>query len=124
MRCPPDDLALAGSGPLPHPDLDLVLDQEPQHRVHGAQLLEQAEHQTDDCLDLPIGVQGNLAGGPTDIPGRQREHQFPAAGLGQPARGHPLLDQMQLDLRHRALQPEQEPVVVPVRIVDPVSIGQ
>jgi hypothetical protein len=26
VRCPPDDLALAESGPLPHPDLDLVLD--------------------------------------------------------------------------------------------------
>jgi hypothetical protein len=39
-----------------------VLDQEPQYRVHGAQLLEQAERQADDRLDLLIGVEGNLAG--------------------------------------------------------------
>ena len=49
-------------GPLPHPDPDLVLYQEPQHRVHGAQLIEQPEHQPDGRLDLLIGVQGRLAG--------------------------------------------------------------
>jgi hypothetical protein len=47
-------------------------------------LLKQAEHQADDRLDLLIGVEGNLAGGLADIPGRQRERQFSAAGLGQP----------------------------------------
>ena len=31
---------------------------------------------------------------------------------------------MQLDLAHRALQPEQKAVVIPVRIVDPVRVGQ
>ena len=85
VRGSPDDLALAGAGPLPHPDLHLVPGQEPQHRMHRAQLLEQPEHQPDDRLDLLIGIQGNLAGGPADIPGRQRDRQFPAAGLGQPA---------------------------------------
>ena len=92
--------------------------------MHRAQLTEQPEHQPDDRLDLLIGVQGNLAGGPAGIPGRQRDRQLPAAGLGQPARGHPLPDQMQLDLAHRAFQPQQETVVVPVRIVDPVGVGQ
>ena len=124
VRRPPDDLALARPGPLPHPDLHLVPDQEPQHRVHRAQLLEQAEHQPDDRLDLLIRIQGHLAGGPAGIPGRQRDRQLPAAGLGQPARRHPLPDQMQLDLTHRALQAQQETVVIPVRIVDPVRVGQ
>jgi hypothetical protein len=31
---------------------------------------------------------------------------------------------MQLDLRHRALQPEQEPVVVPIRIIDTITVAQ
>ena len=31
---------------------------------------------------------------------------------------------MQLELAHRALQPQQKAIVVPVRIVDPVRIGQ
>ena len=83
MRCPPGHFSPAGARPLPHPDPDLVPDQEPQHRMHGAQLLEQAEHQADDRLDLLVGVEGNLAGGPADIPGRQRDRQLPAAGLGQ-----------------------------------------
>jgi hypothetical protein len=82
MRGPPDHLPLAGPGPLPHLDLDPALHQEPQHRVHGAQLPEQPEHQADDRLDLLIGVKGSLAGGPADIPGRQRDRQLPAAGLG------------------------------------------
>jgi hypothetical protein len=78
MRCPPGDFPLAGAGPLPHPDPDLVLYQEPQHRVYGAQLPGQAEHQADDRLDLLIGaVQGRLAGGPAAIPGRQRDRQLP-----------------------------------------------
>ena len=124
MRRPPDHFALARPGPLPHPDLHLMPDQEPQHRMHRAQLLEQPEHQPDDRLDLLIGIQGHLPGGPPGIPGRQRDRQLPAAGLGQPARCHPLPDQMQLDLTHRALQPQQETVVVPVRIVDPVRVGQ
>ena len=92
--------------------------------MHRAQLIEQPEHQPDDRLDLLIGIQGHLAGGPAGIPGRQRDRQLPAAGLGQPPRRHPLPDQMQLEFRHRALQPEQEAVVIPVRIVDPVRVGQ
>ena len=97
MRRPPGDLALARTGPLPHPDLHLMPDQEPQHRMHRAQLLEQPKHQPDNRLDLLIGIQGHLARGPTGIPGRQRDRQLPAAGLGQPARSHPLPDQMQLE---------------------------
>jgi hypothetical protein len=54
MRRPPGNLALARAGPLPHPDLHLMLDQEPQHSVHRAQLIEQPEHQPDDRLDLLI----------------------------------------------------------------------
>jgi len=119
MRRPPDHLTLARTGPLPHPDLHVVPDQEPQHRMHRAQLLEQAEHQPDDRLDLLIGIQGNLTGRAAHQPGWQRDCQFPAAGLGQPPRGHPLLDQMQLDLAHRALQPQQEAVVVLIGIVTP-----
>ena len=81
VRRPPDHLALSGPGPLPHPDLDLVPDQEPQHRVHRAQLLKQPEHQPDDRLDLLIGVQGHLAG-------RAAHAARPAAGLPAP-RGRP-----------------------------------
>ena len=61
MRGPPGDLPLAGPGPLPHPDLDLVLHQEPQHRVHGAQFLEQAEHQPNDRLNLLIRIKGSTS---------------------------------------------------------------
>jgi hypothetical protein len=113
---------------LPGPDRSRIpiwtwCDQEPQHRVYRAQLIEQAEHQPDDRLDLLIGIQCNLPGRPADIPGRQRDRQLPAAGLGQPARRHPLPDQVQLEFRHRALQPEQKAVVIPIRIVNPVRIG-
>jgi hypothetical protein len=124
MRCPPDDLSLAGPGPLPHPDLHLVPDQEPQHRVHRAQLIEQPEHQPHDRLDLLIGIQGHLPGGPAGIPGRQRNRQLPAAGLSQPPRRHPLPDQMQLNLAHGPFQAQQQPVVVLIGIVDPVRVGQ
>lgn len=58
-----------------------MLDQKPQHCVHHAQLLKQAERQAVDRLGLLIEVETSLAGRPTDIPGRQRDRQFPAAAL-------------------------------------------
>jgi hypothetical protein len=71
MRRPPDHLALARTGPLPHPGLHLMLHQEPQHRMHRAQLIEQPEHQPHDRLDLLIGIQGHLPDGWLGTSGRR-----------------------------------------------------
>ena len=70
--------------PQPHPELDVVVRQEAQHRIHRAQPLKQVKDQPDHGLDLLIGIQGHLRRGPPHEPGRQRHGQLPPAGLGQP----------------------------------------
>jgi hypothetical protein len=76
VRAAPDHLALGRAGPRPHADLHLVRNQEPQHRVHRAELLEQVEHQPHYRLHLLVRVQRGLPGGPADIPGGQRDGQL------------------------------------------------
>jgi hypothetical protein len=107
VRRPPNQLALARPRAFPHPDPHPVLHQEAQHRMHRPDLFEQIEHQADDRLNLLVRVEADLAAGAAHLPGRPRDRQLPAGGLGQPPGRHPLLDQMQLDLGHGALQSEQ-----------------
>ena len=75
-------------------------------------------------LRLLVGVEDDLAGRAADIADRQRDGQLAALGLGEPARQHPLPDQVQLCLAHRSLQPQQQPVVIDPRVIDAVRIGE
>ena len=56
-------------------------------------------------------------------PDRQREPQLAALGLVPKPAVQPRADQMQLRLRHRALQPQQQPVVEIGRRIDAVDVG-
>ena len=123
-RPAPRQLPALGSLTHPHSELDVVVRQEAQHRIHRAQPLEQVEDQADHGLDLLIGIQGHLARGAAHETGRQRHGQLPPPGLGQPPRPHPLLDQVQLSLADRPLQPQQEAVIVVDRVVYSVRIAQ
>ncbi len=121
---PPLQLPPIGSLPQPHPQLDPVIGQKAQHRIDRAELVEQVEDQPHHGLDLLVGVQhdlGQTGGVHTD---RQRHGQRPTAGLGHPPRPHPLLEQMQLCFADRSFQPQQQPVVVLGRVVDPIRVGQ
>src|SRR6266496_4853961 len=51
----------------------------------------------------------------THVTDRDGHREFPAFGLREAPRGHPLTDQIQLRLAHRAFQPQQQPVVVETR---------
>ncbi len=55
---------------------------------------------------------------------RHVHSELPALRLGKLAGVHPLLDDVQLGLADRALEPERESVVVVGRIVDAVEIAQ
>jgi hypothetical protein len=87
-------------------------------------VLEQVEDQADHGLDLLVRVEHHLAARAAHEPDRQRDGQLPATGLGQAARGHPLADQVQLGLADRALQSQQQPIVVLGRVVDAVRIRE
>ena len=89
----------------------------------GAEPPPELEHALDRVADLLVSGEHDppvLVAIQTD-----REVQLKLAALGlvaQPA-VQPGADQVQLGLRHRALQPEQQPVVEIARRVDPVRVG-
>jgi len=101
-----------------------VVDQPAQHPVQRAELGELGEDQPHHGLDLLVGIQHRLPRRSAHIAGRQTDGQLPPPCLGLLAGQHPLLEQMQLGLTHRPLQPQQQPVVVVHRVVDAVGIGQ
>jgi hypothetical protein len=107
----------------PHPQLDVVVDQPAQHPMQGAKLGELGEDQPHHGLDLLVRIQGCLARGAAHIADRQRDGQLPPPRLGLLAGQHPLLEQVQLGLAHRSLQPQQQPVVELHRVVDAVGVG-
>ncbi len=120
----PGQLAALGSLAQPHPQLDVVDREEGQHGAHRAQPLEQLKDQPDHGAHLLVRIQHHLAGGTAHQPGRQRHGQLTAPGLGDPPGPHPLLDQVQLSLADRALEPQQHPVVVLGRVIDAVWVAQ
>jgi hypothetical protein len=104
--------------------LDAVGDQPRQHRMQRPEVLELGEDQPHHSADLLIGVQDHLPGRAAPVAHRQFDPQRPAAGLRQTPAPHPLLDQVKLGLADRALETEQEPIVVLGRIVDAVRIRE
>jgi hypothetical protein len=92
--------------------------------MQRAELGELGEDQPHHRLDLLVGVQGRLTRGAAHRAGRQRDGQLSPPCLGLLAGQHPLLEQVQLGLAHRSLQPQQQPVVVVDRVVDAVGVGQ
>jgi len=82
-----------------------------------------AEDEADDLLHLRIRVQHHFPGRAADIPAGDGHSEFAAAGLAQPPLLHALLEDVQLRFAHRALEPEQEAVVVLARVVDAIDVG-
>jgi len=123
VRPPPFQVPFAR--PFAHPDteLDAVLGQIAQHRVARAELRELAEDEAHDLLHLLVRVQCDFPRGAPDVAAGDRHGQIAAAGLAQPPLFHPLLEDRQLGLAHRALEPEQEAVVVLARVVDAIDVG-
>ena len=120
----PGQLPAPGPFPQPHSQLDAVVREKPQHGADRAQTVEQVEDQAHHAAHLLIRVQHHLPGGTAGEPGRQRHRQLAAAGLGDPPGPHPLPDQVQLSLADRALEPQQQPVVVPGRVINAVQVAQ
>lgn len=112
--------------PLPQPDaqLDVVVDEIAQHTVQRAEPLELREDQPDHGLHLLVRVEGHIPGRAADVTAGQGEGQLAAAGLVQAPAPHPLLDQVEFGLTHRALEPQQQPVVVLARVVDTVGVRE
>ena len=101
--------------------LDAVVGEEAQYGADRAQLLEQVENEAGHGAHLLVRVHRPLPGRTAHQPGRQPHRQLAAAGLGDPPGPHPLPDQVQLSLADRALEAQQQPVIVLGRVVDPLA---
>jgi hypothetical protein len=64
-----------------------------------------------------------LPAGVVDQPDRERHLQLAAAGLGQLAAAQPRADEVQLGLRHGALEPEQQAVVEVGGVIEAVLVA-
>src|SRR4029453_10016848 len=120
---PPHQLPFVRPGVQPHPQLHVVVDQPAQHPMQGAELGELGEDQPHHRPDLLVGVQHRLSRHSAQIADRQPHGQLSPPRLGLLAGQHPLLEQGQLGLAHRPLQPQQQPVVELHRLADPFADG-
>jgi hypothetical protein len=75
-------------------------------------------------LNLLVGIQHHFTRRAADVPAGQEADDLAALCFGLAAREHAALQQMNLSFAHRALQPQQEPVVEIPDVVDAVAIGQ
>ena len=100
----------------------VVVHQITQNPVDRAAPLELPKHRLDHAPNLLVGILEHLSGRRADITARQERVQLPPACLRALALEHALLEDMQLRFRHRPLQSQQQPIVVRLRIIDPVGI--
>ncbi len=121
----PDKLAPPGGGSLTdaHAKTDIVAGEIPQEASERAKCLKLLEDEPHHLLHLLVWVQPDLPIWPPDVAGWQGEGECAAARLAQTALIQPLLEQMQLRLRHGALEAQQQSVIVPRRVVEPVQVS-
>ena len=124
IGAPPLELTFvrAAVGPDRHPDP--MMHEGAEQAVQAPLTLEFLKDQVDHGLGLLVGIKGEPAGGQLDVPDRRMREQLTAAGLVELALIHPFLEDMKLCLGHGPLQPEQQPVVVIRRVIEPIGIGQ
>jgi hypothetical protein len=91
--------------PLAHAELDPVGEQVAQHRVERAQFRELAEDQAHDLLHLFVGVERDDAIRLPPVADGHGHGERAAARLVPPSLRHPLPEDVQRGLGHRALQP-------------------
>lgn len=100
-----------------------MADQIAQHGIERPQLLELPEDEAHDVLHLLVGVEGDLPRGLPHIARWHGKSQRPTARFAQAPLLQALPQNVQLGLRHGALETEQQPIVVLRRVVDSVDVG-
>src|SRR4051794_32053537 len=123
VRPPPDDLAARRPAAGAVGQGDAVVDQVAHHAVDAAAALEDVEDEADGVADPLVGIERHLARGPLEVAARQVEAELAPPGLVPAPLLEPGAHDVQLGLAHRALEPEQQPVVVERRVVDAVAVG-
>ena len=93
-----------------------------EHPIRRAGRHERGEHVGDRRLDLLVGVDDRLAVLVIDVPDRESEPQLAALRGGALGALQPAGHHVQLGLGHLRLQPQQQPIVEVLQVIDPVSV--
>ena len=124
MRSMPLQLSPVRAGRHAVRQLDLVLPQVTQQAAEAAQGRELVQDQPHDVLHLLVGIELQFAVRPDHVARRGLAQPFAAAGAVQASGLHPLLDLMQFDPSHEALDGQDEAIVEILRMVQAVLVGQ
>ena len=86
------------------------------------QAVEEPEDDADRLLDAPVRVHHQPQLGRPDVADRHGHPQFAAAGLGQGGLEQTLAQERELELAHRALEPQQQAVIRRAGVVGAVGV--
>ena len=104
--------------------LDPVLPQVAQDPADAPQGRESLQDQPHDLLDLLVGIELQFAVGPDDIARRRLPQPFAATTPIEPAGLHPLLELVQLEAPHEALERQDHPIIEVMGMIQSVLVGQ
>ena len=117
-RKSPAQLAVGRPAPRTRRQLDVLAVHPFHHRHRRPHSAEAVEHETDGVEDGPVGVEHHLVPVVVRQADRQPHLERTARGGAALSAEQPRLDSLKLELRHRPLHAEQEPVIAVVGIVD------
>ena len=95
--------------------------QDPADASQGRELLQDQPH---DLLDLLVGIELQFAVGPDDIARGRLPQPFAATTPIQPTGLHPLLELVQLEAPHEALDRQDHPIIEVMWMIQSVLVGQ
>src|SRR5918995_630836 len=119
-RCPLEgDQLLAVGGPR---EVDLLGEHREQDLPGTAELAEAGENQPDHLLDPQVGIEAETELAMPHIADRHADAQLTAPRFGAGGVEHAGTQHTELELADAALHAEQQPVVRPAGVIDPVQI--
>ena len=113
------DQLLAVGGPR---EVDLLGRHRQQHLPCAAQLAEPREDQPDHFLDPQVGIEAETDLAMPDVADRHADAQLAAARLGAGGVEHAGAQHAEFELADAALHAQQQPIVRPAGVVDPVQV--
>jgi hypothetical protein len=120
----PQELAALGTGKRAVREEELVVAEIAEETAERADLGEPGEDISEALPDSLVGVEGHGAIGLADQADGEREGQFPPLGLVFAGGDEAAPEKMKFGFGEGAFETQEEAVVVGVRIVDSVSVGE
>jgi hypothetical protein len=103
-------------------EVDLLAEHRQQDLPRAAEFAEPREDQPDYLLDAQVGIEAETDLAMPDVADRNADSQFTAPRLGAGGVEHAGAQHAEFELADAALHAEQQPIVRPAGVVDPVEV--